>query len=70
MLLTVSAQHLLNGLELMRPLNEKDLVDIPKNVRDEIEFKFATRVDEVLDWALEGGHPGKSMSPTQAAAQA
>jgi ATP-dependent Lon protease len=48
--------------------NEKDLQDIPKNVRDEIEFKFAKRVDEVLDWALEGGFP-KSVA-TQAAAQA
>jgi ATP-dependent Lon protease len=48
---------------------EKDLVDIPKNVRDEIEFKFAKNIDEVLDWALEGGYPGRSRA-TQAAAQA
>jgi ATP-dependent Lon protease len=49
--------------------NEKDLADIPKNVRDEIEFLFAKRVDEVLDWVMEGGYPGKSVA-TQAAAQA
>jgi ATP-dependent Lon protease len=51
--------------------NEKDLQDIPKNVRDEIEFKFAKHVDEVLGWALEGGYPGpKSNISTQAPAQA
>jgi ATP-dependent Lon protease len=49
---------------------EKDLVDIPKNVRDEIEFLFAKRVDEVLEWALEGGYPGKPSVGTQPAAQA
>ena len=49
---------------------EKDLVDIPKNVRDEIEFLFAKRVDEVLEWALEGGYPGKASVGTQPAAQA
>lgn len=35
--------------------NEKDLVDIPKNVRDEMEFIFAKTVDTVLANALEGG---------------
>ncbi len=54
---------------IMPARNEKDLQDIPKNVRDEIEFLFAKKVDEVLDWALEGGYPGKSVA-TQAAAQA
>ena len=49
--------------------NEKDLVDIPKNVRDEMSFLFAKSVDQVLDWVLEGGYPGKSVA-TQAAAQA
>jgi ATP-dependent Lon protease len=39
--------------------NEKDLMDIPKNVRDEIRFIFAKTVDDVLDAALQGGHPVK-----------
>ena len=54
---------------IMPARNEKDLVDIPKNVRDEIEFLFAKRVEDVLDWVMEGGYPGKSVA-TQAAAQA
>jgi ATP-dependent Lon protease len=54
---------------VMPSRNEKDLIDIPKNVRDEIEFLFAKHVDEVLGWALEGGFPGRSVA-TQAAAQA
>ena len=54
---------------IMPARNEKDLVDIPKNVRDEMEFLFAKSVDQVLDWVLEGGYPGKSVA-TQAAAQA
>lgn len=54
---------------IMPARNEKDLVDIPKNVRNEIEFLFAKRVEDVLDWVMEGGYPGKSVA-TQAAAQA
>ena len=54
---------------IMPARNEKDLVDIPKNVRDEMSFLFAKSVDQVLDWVLEGGYPGKSVA-TQAAAQA
>lgn len=38
---------------------EKDLKDIPQNVKDDIEFVFAKKLDEVLEAALEGGHPGK-----------
>ena len=54
---------------IMPARNEKDLADIPKNVRAEIEFLFAKHVGEVLAWALEGGYPGKSAA-TQAAAHA
>jgi ATP-dependent Lon protease len=31
----------------------KDLIDVPDEVKKEIEFLFATRMDEVLNWALE-----------------
>ena len=52
---------------------EKDLVDIPQNVKDDIEFVFTKHVDDVLEAALEGGHPaadrGKDMV-TQAPARA
>jgi ATP-dependent Lon protease len=51
---------------------EKDLIEIPKNVRDEIEFIFAKTIDTVLENALEGGFSMKvpTVSPTQPAAQA
>ena len=42
---------------IMPARNEKDLQDIPANVRKEMEFVFAKRADEVLAAALEGGHP-------------
>ncbi len=45
---------------IMPARNEKDLRDIPKNVRDELEFVFPKNVDEVLEAALEGGHPAKT----------
>ncbi|MBI5497629.1 MAG: endopeptidase La [Deltaproteobacteria bacterium] len=52
--------------------NEKDIIDIPEQVRREVEFVFAKRVDEVLAAALEGGHPTKADVPliTQQAGQA
>ena len=33
--------------------NEKDLVDIPERLRNDIEVHFVTHVDEVLSLALE-----------------
>ena len=39
--------------------NEKDLVDIPQYVKDEMDFVFAKQLDDVLEAALEGGHPGR-----------
>lgn len=38
---------------------EKDLLDIPQYVKDDLEFHFVKNVDQVLSAALEGGHPGK-----------
>jgi ATP-dependent Lon protease len=34
-------------------LNEPDLEDIPPNLRKGIEFKFASKIDQVLKLALE-----------------
>lgn len=42
---------------IMPARNEKDLIEIPKNVKDEIKFIFAKTVDNVLTAALKGGHP-------------
>jgi ATP-dependent Lon protease len=50
--------------------NEKDLQDIPKNVRDEMEFIFAKTVDTVLQNALEGGFQLKLSSTAGQQAQA
>ncbi len=33
--------------------NAKDIIDIPQEVRDEMEFKFVKRLDEATGWALE-----------------
>jgi ATP-dependent Lon protease len=35
--------------------NEKDLVDIPENIRREMDFRFVENLDQVLDVALEPG---------------
>ncbi len=37
-------------------LNEKDLPDIPDEVKKKITFVLAETVDDVLANALEGGH--------------
>jgi ATP-dependent Lon protease len=56
---------------VMPARNQKDLVDIPQNVKDEMEFIFAKEMDTVLDNVLEGGNPAKDNEvATQAAAQA
>ncbi len=40
--------------------NEKDLDDLPDDVREEMKFVLAEHVDEVLDTALRNGHIGDS----------
>lgn len=45
---------------IMPARNQKDLLDIPSNVKDEMEFVFVKRMDEVLENALEGGNPAKN----------
>ena len=43
--------------------NKKDLEDIPKELRDDLEFKFADTIDDVLKVALRdplnNGHTNK-----------
>jgi ATP-dependent Lon protease len=38
---------------IMPEKNKKDMVDVPEQVKKEVEFFFATRMDEVLGLALE-----------------
>ncbi len=40
--------------------NEKDLDDLPHDVRDEMEFALVDRVEEVLNIALRNGHVSNS----------
>ena len=62
---------------IMPARNEKDLQDIPANVRKEMEFVFAKRVDEVLAAAREAegygtlhdGPKPSSAAPASAPAQ-
>ena len=47
------AAHRAGVKQVIMPVrNQKDLEDIPKNVRAEIKFVFAKNVDEVLEAAL------------------
>ncbi len=51
---TVLAAHRAGLKEVILPKrNEGDLDDVPEQVRNEIEFHIADRIDQVLDWALE-----------------
>jgi len=43
-------------------LCKKDLIDIPKKVKKEIEFIFVEEVNEVFDNALVGGNKKQSTS--------
>ncbi|MDA0713509.1 MAG: endopeptidase La, partial [bacterium] len=44
---------------VMPARNEKDLLDIPANVRKEINFIFAKKIEDVLEAVLVDGHPLK-----------
>jgi ATP-dependent Lon protease len=41
--------------------NEKDLVDVPEQARKELEFVFATHMDDVLAAALEENPVGRKV---------
>lgn len=56
----VLAAHRAGVKQVIMPArNQKDLEDIPKNVRAEIKFVFAKNVDEVLEAALMPDKPKK-----------
>lgn len=40
--------------------NEKDLEELPANVRANLDFITATNLDEVLNASFDGGFPGVS----------
>ncbi len=63
----VLAAHRAGLKEVILPKrNEGDLDDVPEQVRNEIEFHIADRIDQVLDWALEPADDTK-LAPVPAA---
>jgi len=43
---------------LLPERNRKDLPDIPEEIRDNLEIRFVSRMDEALQFALDGPLPG------------
>jgi ATP-dependent Lon protease len=43
--------------------NEKDLIDVPSQARNELEFVYASHMDEVLKAALEESPVGRKPPP-------
>lgn len=44
--------------------NEKDLEELPANVRADLDFVSAGNLDEVLNAAFDGGFPGTASTCT------
>src|SRR4051812_19401914 len=64
------AAHRQGIYELVLPKdNEKDLVDIPENIRKDMKLHFTTSMDEVLKIALEREIVALPLAPTATAAE-
>ncbi len=64
----VLAAHRAGLKEVILPKrNEGDLDDVPEQVREEIEFHIADRIDQVLEWALEPAIERSHLEPAPAA---
>ena len=65
------AAHRVGILEVIMPKdNEKDLPDIPENLRNVMKLHFVDTMDEVLRIALEKPLPGTLAEATEAAESA
>jgi ATP-dependent Lon protease len=63
------AAHRQGILEIVLPRdNEKDLVDIPENIRKEMKLHFVMMMDEVLKIALEREIVALPLAPAATAA--
>ena len=63
------AAHRQGVFEVVLPRdNEKDLVDVPENIRKEMKFHFVSYMDEVLKIALERELVALPLAPNAAAA--
>ena len=59
----VLAAHRMGLTEVILPKrNEKDIDDVPQSVREKMTFHFASRVGEVLEFALEPSVSAKSQA--------
>ncbi|HXD80010.1 MAG TPA: endopeptidase La [Candidatus Acidoferrum sp.] len=59
----VLAAHRMGLTEVILPKrNEKDIDDVPQSVREKMTFHFASRVGEVLEFALEPSATAKSQA--------
>ena len=59
----VLAAHRMGLTEVILPKrNEKDIDDVPQSVREKMTFHFASRVGEVLEFALEPSTNAKSQA--------
>jgi ATP-dependent Lon protease len=59
----VLAAHRMGLTEVILPKrNEKDIDDVPQSVREKMTFHFASRVSEVLEFALEPSVNAKSQA--------
>jgi ATP-dependent Lon protease len=59
----VLAAHRMGLTEVILPSrNEKDIDDVPQSVREKMTFHFASRVGEVLEFALEPSANAKSQA--------
>ena len=45
--------------------NEKDIAELPDNIRNSMKLHFVDSMDEVLALALEGPLPGPAKGPTE-----
>ena len=60
----VLAAHRAGSTTIILPQrNEKDVEDIPENVRKELDLHFVSHVDEVLAIALAGSVPESETPP-------
>ena len=64
---TLAAQRAGVQTVIIPKLNEKDLPDVPAEVKEKLEFVLAETVDEVLAAALETKPAGSASSESSAA---
>jgi ATP-dependent Lon protease len=62
---TLAAKRMGINRVIIPERNRKDLEDIPKYIKKDMEFVFAETMDDVLKVALKKGNQGKLRKPSQ-----